>query len=43
MKVAVGKNEHGITYLDLHENAYNIINGPALLITHFGGSADDRA
>lgn len=34
MKVAVGKNEHGITYLDLHENA----DGPHMLVAGTTGS-----
>lgn len=34
LKVAMGKNEHGITYLDLHENA----DGPHMLVAGTTGS-----
>ncbi|MDE5853957.1 MAG: cell division protein FtsK, partial [Ruminococcus sp.] len=34
MKVAMGKNEHGITYLDLHEN----FDGPHMLVAGTTGS-----
>lgn len=34
LKIAMGKNEHGITYLDLHENA----DGPHMLVAGTTGS-----